>query len=190
MNNRRQTLRHGLALGLAAGLWNAPAFATVYMDIEQARKVLLPQAASFQPLPLKLDAAALEAIAQATQARVPAGFQPSAWVGLDAQGARVGYVVADHVIGRYEWIDYAVGFAADGTVSQVEILAYRESHGGEIRNAAWRKQFSGRKGPTQLRFNEDIRNISGATLSCQHVTEGVQRLSALVQQQVQHPAGT
>lgn len=184
MSTRRQTLQRGVALGVAAGLWNASAFATVYMDIEQARKALLPQAASFQALPLRLDAAAL---AQATQTRVPAGFQPSAWVGLDAQGARVGYVVADHVIGRYEWIDYAVGFSADGTLTNVEILAYRESHGGEIRNAAWRRQFSGRKGPGQIRFNEEIRNISGATLSCEHVTQGVQRLSALVQQQVQHP---
>ena len=30
-----------------------------------------------------------------------------------------------------------------------------------------------------MRFADDIRNISGATLSCQHVTEGMQRLSAL-----------
>lgn len=62
----------------------------------------------------------------------------------------------------------------------MEVTAYRESHGAEIRNAAWRRQFSGRKGPGQLRFGDDIRNISGATLSCQHVTEGVQRLSALL----------
>ena len=61
------------------------------------------------------------------------------------------------------------------------MLVYRESHGAEIRTPAWRRQFEGRKGPSQIRFGDDIRNISGATLSCQHVTEGVQRLSALVQ---------
>jgi Na+-translocating ferredoxin:NAD+ oxidoreductase RnfG subunit len=184
MHNRRQTLRRGVAIGLAAGMWNTSVFATVYLDIEQARKLLLPQAASFQPWPIALDAQALAAIAQATQTRVPAGYAPAGWLGLDAQGARVGFVLADHVIGRYEWIDYAAGFAPDGTLTQVEVLAYRESHGAEIRNLAWRKQFSGRKGPAQMRFNEEIRNISGATLSCQHVTEGVQRLSALVQQQL------
>ena len=184
MHNRRQTLRRGLAAGLAAGLWNTSVFATVYLDIEQARKLLLPQAASFQPWPIALDAQALAAIAQATQTRVPGGYAPASWLGLDAQGARVGFVLADHVIGRYEWIDYAAGFTADGTLTQVEVLAYRESHGAEVRNLAWRRQFSGRKGPAQMRFNEEIRNISGATLSCQHVTEGVQRLSALVQQQL------
>ena len=31
------------------------------------------------------------------------------------------------------------------------------------------------------KLGDDIRNISGATLSCQHVTEGVQRLSALLE---------
>jgi hypothetical protein len=40
-----------------------------------------------------------------------------------------------------------------------------------------------------LRFGADIRNISGATLSCQHVTEGVQRLSAIVQRLVDAGGG-
>jgi Na+-transporting NADH:ubiquinone oxidoreductase subunit NqrC len=66
----------------------------------------------------------------------------------------------------------------------LEILAYRESHGAEIKQTAWRKQFAGKKGPAAMRFADDIRNISGATLSCQHVTEGMQRLSALAAQLV------
>ena len=47
--------------------------------------------------------------------------------------------------------------------------------------ANWRRQFNGRKKPQSMRFADDIKNISGATLSCQHVTEGVQRLSALLE---------
>ncbi|MGZ5179435.1 MAG: FMN-binding protein [Ramlibacter sp.] len=181
MIDRRRTLGRGAALGAAAALWNTRVFAAVYMDIEQARKALLPQAASFQLLPLALDA---QAIAQASGTRVPPGWRPAAWAGLDAQGQRVGFVLADQVVGKYELIDYAAGFGLDGSVTQVEVLAYRESHGAEIRNLAWRKQFAGRKGPAQMRFGDDIRNISGATLSCQHVTEGVQRLAAIVQTQL------
>lgn len=183
MPTRRHTLRRAGALGLAAGLWNSAVFATVFMDVESARKLLLPNAASFQPWMPALDAAALAAIAQESHTRVPPGFAPAAWVGIAAQGARAGWVVADRVTGKYESIDYAVGFAPDGSITGVEVLAYRESHGSEIRNLAWRRQFVGHKGPAQLRFGEDIRNISGATLSCQHVTEGVQRLAALVVQQ-------
>lgn len=182
---RRRTFLRGAALGGLAGLWNASALAIVYMDVEQARKAMLLNATAFQAWPLTIDAQTAGAIAAATQTRVPAGFQPSGWIGLDVQGQRVGFVVADRVIGKYELIDYAVAFTIDGTVTSVEILAYRESHGGEIRNAAWKRQFAGRKGPRQMQFGDDIRNISGATLSCQHVTEGVQRLSALVDVQLQ-----
>jgi Na+-translocating ferredoxin:NAD+ oxidoreductase RnfG subunit len=177
MINRRRTL----GLGAAAALWNTRAFAAVFMDIAQARKLLLPQAATFELLPLGLDPDAVAAVARASGTRVPPGYNPAAWAGLDAQGRRAGFVLADQVVGKYELIDYAAGFAPDGSVTQVEVLAYRESHGAEIRNLAWRQQFAGRKGPAQLRFGDDIRNISGATLSCQHVTEGVQRLAAIVQ---------
>jgi len=182
---RRRILLRGAALGGLASLWSARALAVIYMDIEQARKVLLPQAATFDALPLAIDAQVAAQISAATQKRVPAGFQPAAWTGRDAQGQRVGFVLADRVTGKYELIDYAAGFGADGAVTQVEVLAYRESHGGEIRSSAWRKQFAGRKTPAEMRFGDDIRNISGATLSCEHVTDGVQRLSALVGIQLQ-----
>ncbi len=172
-------MRGAAASGLAT-LWHPVAFAVVYMDIDQARKVLLPQAASFTDWPLTIDAQVSAAIETATQHRIPPGFGPMGWTGLDAQGQQAGFVLADKVTGKFELIDYAVGFSADGAVTQVEVLAYRESHGGEIRSLAWRQQFAGRKAPAAMRFGDDIRNISGATLSCQHVTEGVQRLSALV----------
>jgi len=49
---------------------------------------------------------------------------------------------------------------------------YRESYGGEIRNADWRKQFLGKTHARTSPLNEGItKNISGATLSCRHVTE-------------------
>jgi hypothetical protein len=64
-------------------------------------------------------------------------------------------------------------------VRSIEILDYRESHGGEIRLAGWRRQFVGRTGADPVALNNDIRNISGATLSCRHVTEGVHRLLQL-----------
>ena len=65
---------------------------------------------------------------------------------------------------------------------QIEILSYRESHGGEIRLPAWRRQFVGKTSAAPLRLGDDISNISGATLSCQHVTDGVRRIVAVVDQ--------
>ena len=62
------------------------------------------------------------------------------------------------------------------------MLEYRESHGGEIRNARWLAQFAGRRSPEALRFRTDIKNIAGATLSSEHVTAGVRRILALWQE--------
>jgi Na+-transporting NADH:ubiquinone oxidoreductase subunit NqrC len=61
----------------------------------------------------------------------------------------------------------------------VEILDYRESHGYEIRNPSWRKQFAGKGRTDPVRLETDIVNISGATLSCRHVTDGVRRILLL-----------
>ena len=45
-----------------------------------------------------------------------------------------------------------------------------------------------RQGLDQLRVQTDIKNIAGATLSCQHVTEGVRWLAALWQVALQPAA--
>jgi len=90
----------------------------------------------------------------------------------------LGRVIVDSVVGKFEQIDYAVALDAAGKVLAVEILAYREGHGGEVRLPAWRNQFVGKTAADPLRVGADIANISGATLSCTHVTDGVHRLVA------------
>jgi Na+-transporting NADH:ubiquinone oxidoreductase subunit NqrC len=57
-------------------------------------------------------------------------------------------------------------------------MEYRESYGYEVRDAKWRAQFTGKTARAPLRLDQDIKNISGATLSSRHVTEGVRRVLA------------
>jgi hypothetical protein len=188
MISRRETLRRMAGSGVAAAaLWQTRAFAATFVDLEQAQKLLLPQASSFEAVSLNLDAGRVAELAAASHTQPPRGYAPQCWAGM-AGAARVGWVLSDRAIGKYELIDYAAGFGADGSMTGIEILVYRESHGAEIRTPSWRRQFVGRKGPEQLRFGDDIRNISGATLSCQHVTEGAQRLSVIVQRLALTPA--
>lgn len=73
-------------------------------------------------------------------------------------------------------ITYAVALTAKGAVKQVEILEYNESYGGQVRDAAWRQQFVGKTLSSPVALNKDIKNISGATLSSKHVTDGVKRI--------------
>ena len=171
----------GWAMALAA-LTAAPVqivVAAEYLSVEGAQKTLFPQADRFSELVLSLNPA------QRAQVATLAGPQPphrSLRVWKAMRGAElVGYVFVDEVIGREDFITYAAGIDAAGHLGALEVLAYRESHGGEIRSDAWRRQFAGRQGLGQLRVQTDIKNIAGATLSCEHVTEGARWLLALWQ---------
>src|SRR5437016_11345370 len=165
-----------------AGLVSAPVqlvVATEYLSVEAAQKALFPQADAFSEVVLPLSPAQRDEVARL------AGPQPPhrslrAWKAMRA-GELAGYVFVDEVIGREDFITYAAGIDAAGHLSSLEVLAYRESHGAEIRSDAWRRQFAGRQGLGQLRVQTDIKNIAGATLSCEHVTAGVRWLVALWQ---------
>ena len=162
----------------AAALAPTSAFAVDYLSVEQAQALMFAQADSFSPQTLALDVEQMRRLEAATG--LPA--RSARWnVIVARRGAEVlGYLVIDNVVGKYELITYAVALTPQATVARVEILSYRESHGHEIRSAAWRRQFEGKSSAAPLRVGEDIANISGATLSCQHVTDGVRRITALV----------
>lgn len=167
---------HPLLVAIAAA---APvsAFAVDYLSAEQAQKLIFPDADRFEAVEVTLDAAQLR---QLDDAGVRA--RSAHWTLRAAKQAQhtLGWVVVDDVIGKFELITYAVGIGADGAVRQVEILSYRESHGSEIRLPAWRRQFVGKKPTDAVELGNDIANISGATLSCRHVTDGVRRITRLV----------
>ncbi len=97
----------------------------------------------------------------------------------EAGGRVLGFFIFDRVIGKHLYIDYAVALDPGGRIRQVDILAYRESYGGEIRSPSWLAQFAGKTSSSSLQIGSDIRNISGATLSSHHVTEGVRRIMAI-----------
>lgn len=89
------------------------------------------------------------------------------------KGKTTGFAVIDDVIGKTHPITYLLVVEPDGTVAAVEIMAYRESRGGEVRQKSFLKQFNGKTIKDKLRLREDIRHIAGATLSCRAVTDGV-----------------
>ena len=83
------------------------------------------------------------------------------------------------MLGKHEFITYALGLTAEGSVKQIEVMDYRETYGSEVRNEKWRAQFAGKNSKSKLILDEDIKNISGATLSSRHITDGVKRILAL-----------
>jgi uncharacterized protein with FMN-binding domain len=123
------------------------AHATAYLTVEQAQRAIFPGAT------------------------FAATGQPNVW-----RTSNGGVFVVDRVVGKHEFITMAVGVNTNGTVKQIEIMDYRESYGYEVRDASWRAQFVGKSANSQLELDADIKNISGATLSSKHVTDGVKRI--------------
>ncbi len=152
------------------------AHATTYLTTEQAQQAIFP-GARFERLPVVLTDAQQRAIENRSGVSVRSREQKVWRANGGAGGA--GWFIVDEVTGKHELITYAVGLDPQGTVRGVEILEYRESYGYQIRDAGWRDQFRGKKPGDPLKLDADIRNISGATLSCRHVTDGIKRLLAL-----------
>jgi Na+-translocating ferredoxin:NAD+ oxidoreductase RnfG subunit len=170
-------LRFTPAVVAGIALSPAAAFAVDYLNADQAAKLMFPDAESLEAQTLALDAAALQKLDAAGVKPRSAQWQVKA---ARRAGKTLGWVVVDEVVGKFELITYAVGLNTDGSVKQVEVLSYRESHGQEIRLPAWRRQFVGKTAAAPLKVGDDIANISGATLSCTHVTEGIRRIVAVV----------
>ena len=164
---------------LAVTLAACPAYATQYLTAEQAQQLMFPAASAFKDASVQLSTEQMRQIEALSglPARSVRWRVISAWQGDQL----LGYMVLDDVIGKVELISYAVGLGPDARIRQVEILSYRESHGFEIRNAAWRKQFVDKSAGDKLAVGDGISNISGATLSSTHVTDGVRRIAALAQ---------
>ena len=149
----------------------APVHAVTYLSVEQAQAAIFPGK--------KLTSAAMELTKEQRKAIEKAGGvrvrNPDLKVWKVEGG---GWFILDEVIGKHEFITYAVGLTADGAVKQIEVMDYRETYGEQVRDQKWRAQFTGKKHGAKLKLDDDIQNISGATLSSRHLADGVRRLLA------------
>jgi hypothetical protein len=116
----------------------ASVHATIYLSVDQAQSAMFPHQ-RLTPAFRQLQAGEIAAIKQASGV-APQSKQLQAWRAQDG-----GWFIVDRVIGKHEFITYAVALTRFGS-------------------------------PLQL--GKDIKNISGATLSSRHVTDGVRRLIA------------
>jgi len=147
------------------------AWEEAFLTLDQAKKILWGDNTSLTAVAVQLTKEQMRAIGEASKVRVR-NPEIAAW-----RTAAGGWFILDQVIGKHENIDLAVAITPDGKVKGLEVLTYRESYGDEIRNPKWRAQFQGHGAEEPLLvLNRNIKNISGATLSCRHVTDGINRL--------------
>ena len=147
------------------------AFAVQYITVDQARRAIFP-GKSFAAAPIKLALSQRKAIEQASGVRI-LHDEPQVW----RVSAR-GWFIVEEVVGKHELITYAAGINGDDSVKQIEVMDCCEICGGQSRDQKWRTQFVGKTSKSTLDLDNDIKNNSGATLSCRHITDGVKRLLA------------
>ena len=146
--------------------------AASYLTVDQAKVLMFPQMA-LKKVELRLTPDQIKSLKKSSGIFYPLKTDQ---VYRSSDG---GWLVIDKVLGKHEMITYAVALTAKGAVKQVEILEYNESYGAQVRDAAWRQQFSGKTVNSPVALNQDIKNISGATLSSKHITDGVNRILQL-----------
>ena len=144
--------------------------AKTYLTIDQARKILWGDA-EMTSVSVVLTPAQMKSIQNSSETRVRNSVLKIWKVGDQ------GWFIIDQIIGKHENIDMAVALNADGTVKGLDVLVYRETYGHEVRNENWRAQFHGKDHTEVLKLDKQIKNISGATLSCRHITDGINRLT-------------
>lgn len=154
-----------------------PAYAADYLTAQQAQKAIFPDADSFEARPAILTEAQKDKIKDLSGVRQRWDTQ-QIWR-VVKEGKTVGWFAVDEVIGKHEFITYGVGFTADGHVVGIEIMSYRETHGGQVRDASWRKNFVGKTLADPFKLDVDVPNNSGGTLSSRNVMDGVKRVLAI-----------
>ena len=176
-------------LPLAAVLILLPALASgqrdgtqVYLTVEQAPKTIFPEADRFERKEIPVTPALRERLKKLAAPAQPTIWEPSYSSFIARKQEQIiGYAVICEEIGRHRPITFIVGVTPEGKVKDVAILMYRESQGDEVRHKGFLAQFAGKSLANPIMQHQDIRNISGATLSVRALARGVRKALAVIQ---------
>src|SRR5205807_6786888 len=92
-----------------------PSYAATYLTVQQAQQAIFP-GAKLAPADVRLNDAQRKQIEKLAGVRVR---NPEQKVWRVAGG---GWFILDEVLGKHEFIAYALGLNADGSVKQIEIM--------------------------------------------------------------------
>ncbi|GMV39359.1 MAG: hypothetical protein AMXMBFR64_10750 [Myxococcales bacterium] len=163
---------------LLLGAWSSDATAqAVYWDRASLLKDFFSTSQRVTFKKLALDATQRAAVENRLGKRPPA--EVTVYYGMT--GTTVdGFAIIDNELGQHEPITFGVLIGTDGAMKRLEIMVYRESHGDEVREGRFRRQFVGRKASDPVRHGADIVAVTGATISSKSMANGARRALVLV----------
>jgi len=100
---------------------------------------------------------------------------------ISESNSLIGVAILDNVLGKSLPITYLTCFNMDGQLINAHIVKYREDYGYEVGNKRWLNQFIGLGINSDFIIGKNIDGISGATISVNSVTRGINRSSIIVE---------
>jgi len=155
--------------------------ATVYLTVEQAPKAVFPEADRFERRDIPVTPALSGKLRQWVAPAKPTIWEPFYMTFVARKEDQIiGYAVICEEIGKHRPITFIVGVTPDGKVKDAAILMYREPQGDEVRHRGFLAQFAGKTLSNPIMQHQDIRNVSGATLSVRALARGVRKGLAVI----------
>jgi len=167
----------GSLIGFALFGWNRLA-ADVASKAEDALKEFYPKADSIEAKAIRLTPAQMGA----AQGYLGMQFSEESYTfyTMSLEGKPVGHAVMLDILGKERPITFLVAADPEGRVAGIEVLAYRESIGGEIRSHRFLDQFKGRTADSPMRLGREVQGITGATISSRSARSAVRKGLALL----------
>lgn len=176
--SRRRFVRTALlALGSFL-ITGRPLAASIESRAKETLRSLFPDGSSIHGRKIRLNARQMSTAHQMTGKRFRKETYDFFEIGGESEP--INYAVILDVMGKERPITFLVVVDATGTVVGVEVLAYREAIGGEIRAKWFLDQFLRKRIDSPLKLGEDIQAISGATISSRATGYAVRKGLALV----------
>lgn len=167
---------------MIAGFFAAHALADdVYLTEADAPAAVFPDADRFERGEAPSTADLKARVARRLGGVKPTVWEPSYKIATAFRGdQRLGHAIDVEEIGKHRPITVVVGVDARGEVVGVAVMVYREAYGGEIRTRRFLDQYRGKSASDPLVPSQDIRNITGATLSARAVGRAVKKAIAVL----------
>ena len=161
--------------------------ATVYLQEEDGIKIMFPKSERVRKELITLNPEKKSLIEERIGWKFP---EESFEVYIGESGTQIdGYAVVQNTIGKHKPMTYMVGVDNEGSVSNVELLVFRESRGSDVRKKRFNVQYEGKTVLDPIRIKRDITNITGATMSVRSMSAGVKRVLVLIDEFYLKPAG-
>ncbi len=97
-------------------------------------------------------------------------------------GKKLGVAIIDVEPGKWGPVEFIIGLNGSGIVKRVEVMAYKEKRGRPIARRNFMRQYEGKTSKDPIRIRDDIRGISGATISSRSASFAVRKAIVLYEE--------